>query len=119
MNQSLTDIRRVMIAGNGAILDTILQNLLVRRTDMEVITVLFDSEENFVEQVLSLTPDIVVINRDTIIDCPGLFFKLSGLLGLKNLQMVILGAESSMVDVFEKREIRLSNSVGLIELLIN
>jgi len=119
MNQSLTDIRRVMIAGNGAILDTILQNLLVHRTDMEVITVLFDSEESFVEQVLSHAPDIVVINRNAIIDCSALFFKLSGLLGLKNLQMVILGVESSMVDVFEKRELQLSNSVGLIELLIN
>jgi hypothetical protein len=109
--------RNILVAGFDALMDEILQRLFQVETNWQVKSVSFEDEKTFVEDVSRLSPDVIVFNRESRINFADFFVVLSTVLDTRSLQMVVVGGDSNMIDIYEKQQFFKLNSRGLVDLI--
>ena len=98
-------MRNILVVNSGSLLEQGLARLLDDKAGLSVVSTSFESEEILISDMNDMHPDVVIINRVSIINLPRLLGLLEGLPIFNHLQILGVGVDSNMVDVYEKREI--------------
>lgn len=98
-------MRHIFVVNNGLLFEEGLVRLLVSREGLDVLSIDFANEEALVREIETLCPNVVIINREGSIDLARFFNILMGLPDFNRLQILIVSANSNMIDVYENQQV--------------
>lgn len=111
-------IQRVLIVGSDSLLDEGLQRLLEGGTSrVGVSSVAYSDNSEFVRQVLHLRPTVIVLFEGGPLSVGRVFELINDLPNLPIPRVITVLADSSTVDVYEKRQITVEGSDALLKLI--
>jgi hypothetical protein len=111
-------IQRVLIVGSDSLLGEGLQQLLEGGSGrVEVSSVAYSDNSEFVRQVLHLQPTVIVLFEGGPLSVGRVFELINDLPNLPIPRVIMVLAESSTVDVYEKRQITVAGSDVLLDLI--
>jgi len=98
-------MRHILVVNSGSLLEQGLARLLGDKEGLSVVITNFESEEILARDIVDEHPDVIIINRVSIINLPRLLGLLESLPIFNHLQILGVGVDSNMIDVYENREI--------------
>jgi hypothetical protein len=98
-------MRHIFVVNNGLLLEEGIVKLLASRDGLNVLSIDFVNEEALVREIEALCPNAVIINREGSIDLARFFNILAGLPDFNRLQILIVSANSNMIDVYENQQV--------------
>jgi len=101
------DCSRVLIADNLALMGAGLEKLLSAEKDLEVVGVAVQSEEELVQEIWRIGPDVLVLTSESqIVD---LFHFWQQLENYGRLRIVLISLYSNTVQIFEMQQMTVFN----------
>ena len=98
-------MRHILVVNSGSLLEQGLARLLAGKDGLDVLSIDFISEEALVEYSVSVFPDVLIVNRVSTVNLAKLLGLLAGIPALGHLQVLAVGVDSNMIDVYENRQI--------------
>jgi len=111
------DIQRVLIVGDGSLLDDGLRRLLADKAFLEVSNIVYSDELTLQEHLLRLKPDTIVLCEEEPLSVSRIFELGADIPGLKRLRVITVLADSNVVEVIERQQVMAAGSTDLLTLL--
>ena len=94
---------RVMVVNTGSLLDEGVARLISSRSNLDVLTVNFESEDVLVNDIVSKCPEVVVMGQGGCEKFEKLYKSLTSIPALTKLCMIIFHSNDNSVDVFSQQ----------------
>lgn len=94
-----------------------LRHLLADKTSLEVSTVAYSTDSAFLQLFLERRPEVVVLFEGGLLSVKRVFDLVGDAPGLTILRVIIVMAESSTVEIYEKQQITAVQSNILFSLI--
>ncbi|MEP7133684.1 MAG: hypothetical protein ABI904_02010 [Chloroflexota bacterium] len=98
-------MRRILVINNRSLLEEGLLSLLASKDGLDVLSIDFDGEEALVRNFNFLHPDVIIINRESSINLARLLGLLSSNPDFSRLYILVISADSNMIDVYENQQV--------------
>ena len=107
---------RVLIVDNQAIMGAGLEQLLSGSQVIEVSGITMQNERALVEMVWQVQPDTIILILESQCISPGRLFDL--LQNYGRLRIILVSANSNVIEVFDRQQIMTIDHVALLDQLI-
>jgi DNA-binding NarL/FixJ family response regulator len=111
--------RRILIVGNGAMLEQGVENLLTQEPNVHVWTVNHENEGAFIQDVLGARPDVILFHETDELDSGRIFDLLKFIPIVDSLRVIILRSSSAAIDLYDRRRVNAANSRDLLSLVLS
>jgi hypothetical protein len=111
------NVQRVLIVGDGSLLDEGLRRLLAGKEFLEVANITYTDEATLRDHIFTLKPDTIVLYEGGPLSVNRVFELGADIPGLKRLRVITILVDSNAVDVVERRQVVAVGSADLLTLL--
>ena len=108
---------RVLIVGTGTLLEQGVESLLAHEADIRVSEIIYTSESTFIQDVLSMNPDVIVFHETGPLNSDRIFELLKAIPETGTLRVIILRSSNAKIDFYEKRTVTATHSQDFINLV--
>jgi len=112
-------MRHILVVCNGLLLEEGLVRLLANRDGLDVFSIDFKNEEALIQGIQTLHPEVIIINREGSVDLARLFILLVGIPDFTHLQILVISADSNMIEVYEDQQVHELHSQDFFDFLQN
>ena len=107
--------QQILVVENNLLLGAGLENLLSRETNLKITGIAPRGEEELIEQIKKLRPAIVILDEATYLTHSVRL--LAYLRILQKFRLVIVSANSNLIQIYHKENILLTQTIDLIKIL--
>ena len=97
--------QRILVVNRGSLLDEGVVRLISSKSNLDVSTVDFKSEEVLVNDIVSRHPEVVVMGQSGSVGFEKLYKMLTSFSTLEKLRMIIFHTNDNSVDVFSQEHL--------------
>ena len=118
-----TDIQRnsigVLLAGAGFLLGDVIENMVRHKPEFRLAT-LKETDLAVLREVIERdTPDVILVCQANAFDSTKTLEDLKKIVVERHLRIIVIRADDNILEVYDKRNIRLTSSKDLFELIEN
>jgi hypothetical protein len=108
---------RILVVNRGSLLDEGVASLISSRSNLDVSTINFESEEVLVNDIISKHPEVVVMGQSGSVKFEKLYKLLTNIPNLAKLRLIVFHTNDNSVDVFSKGHLIFVRGDDFIELV--
>lgn len=109
--------RRVLLIGDSSLLKEGLASLLMAELNLEVSDITYTDDTAFVEAVLRVRPEVVVLKETPSLNLARFFQLLRDVPFEQALRVIVISVEDKALDVYEKQRVIPTRSKDLVNLI--
>lgn len=114
---SFNSPQRILVVNRGSLLDEGVVRLISAKSNLDVSTINFESEEVLVNDIVSRHPEVVVMGQSGNVGFEKLYKLLTSFSTLTKLRMIIFHSNDNSVDVFSQEHLNSIPCGNFIELV--
>jgi chemotaxis response regulator CheB len=112
-------IQRVLIVGTGSVLDDGIHQLLHDVPALRVSSIIFTTEDAFLDTLSGVCPDVIVLNEDCPLSSMRIFELLENVTKPIALRVLVLRADDNTIDMYERKQTKATATNDLLALIRN
>ena len=117
MPSSSQPSRRVLLIGDSSLLKEGVASLLMAELNLEVSDVTYTDDTTFVQDILRVRPEVVVLKETPALDLARFFQLLRDVPFEEALRVIVVHVEDKALDVYEKKRVIPKRSQDLVRLI--
>ncbi len=114
---SIDSPQRILVVNRGSLLDEGVFRLISSKSNSDVSTINFESEEVLVNDIVSRHPEVVVMGQGGNLKLEKLYKLLTSVPTLEKLRMIIFHSNDNSVDIFSQEQLNSIRGADFLQLV--